>query len=135
MQKSDLRTGMIVENRQGERGMVLLDTEGGGVVTGDNMWFPLEYLTENLEGDPDSQPLVFDRFFGVQNDIDIVGVYQPQSHMEYYRLDGKPIWQRETRYITPFHAIRVLEEHFKGPVIVHDGDETILAFMENLEEG
>ena len=41
MKKSDLRTGMIVELINGDRGRVLLETKNGDIISGKDVWFPI----------------------------------------------------------------------------------------------
>lgn len=53
MKKSDLKTGMVVEIEDGEKGKVLLNTERGDIVgavnNGDKeTWFPLNRFNEDL---------------------------------------------------------------------------------------
>lgn len=51
--KSDLRSGMVVENRQGQRSLVLLNAPEGDMLVGDDnnefkTWMPLSSLTNDL---------------------------------------------------------------------------------------
>jgi len=48
MKKSELKTGMIVEFKDGRSGMVLLGTHKGDVLSGDLAYFPLSDHEENL---------------------------------------------------------------------------------------
>ena len=41
MKKSDLRTGMIVELINGDRGRVLLETKNGNIISGKDIWFSI----------------------------------------------------------------------------------------------
>jgi len=82
--KSDLETGMVVENRNGNKALVLLDTQNGDILSGTNLWGSLENYNKNLE-DKDGD-----------TDYDIVKIYQPQHNRSYYHLqDLDIIWERE----------------------------------------
>ena len=51
MKKSDLKTGMLVETREGELGLVMLNTEEGDSIVSDGSsgyWSPLDCYLENL---------------------------------------------------------------------------------------
>jgi len=53
MKKSDLKTGMLVEDSKGQFGLVLIGTSGGDVIVGDGKcetrtWFPLKELNDDL---------------------------------------------------------------------------------------
>lgn len=52
MKKSDLRSGMIVEDAEGNQGIVLLNSPNGDIVGGmgggEGIWFPLAAIDENF---------------------------------------------------------------------------------------
>lgn len=89
--KSDLRTGMLVENRYGDKGMVLLNTAHGDVISGDGKsaraWFHLSKLDSDLK-------------YPGMLDGDIIRVYDNAEHFEIrdrISFDKKTqlIWERE----------------------------------------
>jgi hypothetical protein len=58
MNKSNLRTGMVIEDYKGARGVVLLGTVNGDIIGGsqpisedEHTWFPLSTIDENLEAE------------------------------------------------------------------------------------
>lgn len=79
-----LKTGMVVENRVGERGIILLNTPDGDVIggVGDNkLWGPLDNFNEDLTSS-----------FGLS---DIVKVYKPNSNMNMVSgTNSELLWSR-----------------------------------------
>ena len=81
--KSDLKTGMIVEQRDGIKATVLLGTANGDIIAG-GTWYPIKQnLKEDLKG-----------VYGHQ--YDIVKVYQPNSNMSYLNVKHihTLVWER-----------------------------------------
>lgn len=83
--KQDLKTGMVVELRNGKCAMVLLGTENGDIISG-TTWFPIDGFGEKLTR-------------GV--DYDVIKIYQPTSNRDFL-YDGKIhideanlIWERK----------------------------------------
>lgn len=87
MKKSDLKTGMWVICKNGNRGMVLLNTKDGDIVSGDTNWFPLDSYNNELKY-PNSD---FSEF-------DIVKIVQPSANTYYYNIDRdfklQTLWER-----------------------------------------
>lgn len=83
MKRSELKTGMIIEDSNGQKGMVLLNTANGDIVSGET-WCPLDSLCKDL----------------TQINYDghtINAVYQPDSNMSYgYENWGRGalLWRR-----------------------------------------
>lgn len=71
MRKSDLKTGMWVENRLGKKALVLLNTKNGDIVSGPEIWGRLDNYSEDLVTSHD-------------RDGDIMKVYQPIYVSGYY---------------------------------------------------
>lgn len=85
--KSDLKTGMVIEQRNGDKAMVLLGTANGDIVSGQT-WYSLTSLKEDLTNQYS------------RGCYDIVKVYQPRSNLDYLGLDSiwdqyNVIWERE----------------------------------------
>lgn len=72
--KRDLKTGMIVETRDGYKAMVLLGTNNGDIISGE-VWFPLECYNEDLTSN-------------VLKTRDIMKVYQPKTNKQYLNKDA-----------------------------------------------
>lgn len=73
MKKSELKTGMLVQTRKGEFGLVLLNTSMGDIIGGDGQedktWSRLNAYDDNLN-------------YTADNDFDIVKVYS-LNHTKY----------------------------------------------------
>jgi hypothetical protein len=90
MRKNDLKTGMVIETRDGCRGIVLLGTKDGDVIGGcgenweEGYWKPMSDLREDLKG-------------SVEGDSDIMKIYVPNSNRNYGSLKEmglNKIWGR-----------------------------------------
>ena len=110
MKKSDLKNGMIVKLRNGERYM-LIDFKG-------EMWFigqkeigSIREYGENLKNQ--------------QEEFDIMEVYdqEPRPLRDITNVVGRVIWRRgkETKEITAAEAFRVLREHYGQDVKIMEG--------------
>jgi hypothetical protein len=90
MKRSDLRSGMVVVTRDGDKGIVLLGTSKGNIIGGvgnstSGLWKPLDGLNDDLEG-----------MTSTTGD-DIIAVYDGTSNMHYgsTNLDNlRLIWER-----------------------------------------
>lgn len=117
MKNEDLKTGMILECRNGDLVMVLKDTANGDIVSGDN-W----------------QPIPINR--NIIKDLNVTKIYQPQNNKSYLATDSgfeqrnistKPtflglkdyevIWSEDTKEMTVSqiekelgYPIRIIEE-------------------------
>jgi hypothetical protein len=91
MKKEDLRSGMIVQTRQGGFGMILLNTTNGDIIGGgthtfnhnERLWKPLENLSDDLTS----------REYG----NDIVKIYNANANYIFGTFDTKLltcIWER-----------------------------------------
>ena len=74
MQKQDLKSGMIVETRSGERGLIVLDNCCGqdAVIFNENNWTGLNRYNDDLiwhGDDPDRSP--------VAKSVDIMKIFKP----------------------------------------------------------
>jgi hypothetical protein len=84
--KSDLKTGMILECRNGEITTVLLGTENGDIVAGDT-WGSIDSIDEDFKN-------IYDESY------DVVKIYQPVANIYYLKtewLDSKDyrlLWER-----------------------------------------
>lgn len=86
MKKSDLRTGMWIEKRDGNKAIILLNTKNGNIYSGENTWGEISNYNEDLKNS-----------FSATHDI--LKVYQPTSNYAYWNFDKdklKLIWERET---------------------------------------
>lgn len=108
MKNEDLKTGMILECRNGDLAMVLKDTANGDIVSGDT-W----------------QPISTDR--NIIEDLSIVKIYQPKNNQAYLgkssgferrKISTKPnvfglrdyevIWSKDTKEMTVSQIEEVL---------------------------
>lgn len=88
--KSDLKTGMILEFKRGEKATVLLGTENGDIFAGET-WGPINGLTDDL--------------MDIENEErgKVAKVYQPVANCYYINTkyiggdtrDYKLLWERE----------------------------------------
>ena len=87
MKKSDLKTGMWVVSKNGAKGIIMLDTNDGDIISGDTLWCNLKSYNDDLRT--------------YLSDFDIVKVLQPKCPQDYFNLNiyqedtYKVIWQRE----------------------------------------
>jgi hypothetical protein len=89
MKKSDLKSGMIIERKDGEKGIVLLNTSNGDIIGGagggkNKTWCGLYNYREDLT-------------YGGLEDTTIVKVYDADSNMNFgsfNEYDLKLIWTR-----------------------------------------
>lgn len=90
MKKSDLKTGMWVVCKDGDRGMVLLNTENGDIISGDTNWGPLSSYDDDLKYKNSTLPFL---------NADIVKVIQPSANKYYYHINNdansEVIWERK----------------------------------------
>lgn len=86
--KSDLKTGMWIELRDGDKGMVLLNTNSGDIFSGHDLWGSLSEYKDDLTSKHSKQ-------------FDVVRIYQPSANRYYYNIEIgiglKTIWQREEK--------------------------------------
>jgi len=85
--KSDLRSGMIVENEKGEKGIVFLNTSETDVIGGcggvvNRMWCPLASVNDDLS-------------LHYRDNARIVKVYEPTGNIDIGGFVGRLIWERE----------------------------------------
>jgi len=94
MKKSDLKTGMLIETRDGSLGLVMLNTETGDAIVSDGSsgyWSPLYCYRKNLTFES-SNP------YKLLHESDIVKVYGFRSNMMGAKIsvDGRNLlWERE----------------------------------------
>jgi len=90
MKKSDLKTGMLVEKRNGTKSLVLKDTEKGDILISKDGWCELDDYDENLK-------------FGLQSfsHMDIMKVYeldlQYKAATRYWDEYDKVLWERKEK--------------------------------------
>ncbi len=102
MKKSDLRTGMQVEDRDGKRSVILLGTKHGDVrvEVGGSSWGELSMLNENLT-------------HTVNKSLDVLKVYE-NSHPDQYLIkefgDCHLIWEREEEEIPSLTMKEAIEK-------------------------
>jgi hypothetical protein len=97
MKKSDLKTGMIIENGNGSLGKVMLGTAHGDVIAGNrekgikNTWFPMHEIKNDLS----SSPIREDTYT-------IVRVWEMDSNRDGASLiqKGKLLWDRSPIELT-----------------------------------
>lgn len=98
MKKSDLKTGMIVELRDGQKGMILESVgEFGTLIQGRNGWASLSRYNNDLTVRYPS------------NSLDIIRVYRPNriSQIVQARWEAQElIWEREEPRSTPIKERR-----------------------------
>jgi hypothetical protein len=73
--KADLKTGMIVEFKSGEKAIVLLGTDNGDIVCGDT-WFPLSDYSDDV-------------LFGSDRTVSISKVFRPTANKYFSLLEFK----------------------------------------------
>jgi hypothetical protein len=94
MKKCDLRSGMIVVNRSGKKGIVLLGTSRGNVIGGFGhsvscdltTWHPLDTFNDDLTPNK-----------SLSDSSDIMRVYNPTSNKHFGSSlieDAELIWER-----------------------------------------
>jgi len=71
---------VICEN--GEKGMILLDTNNGDIISGDKLWCPLSNYDEKLK-----QTMPYEGF-------DIVKIIQPTHNKDYYNINDEYVSYR-----------------------------------------
>ena len=88
MKKSDLKTGMTVETKDGKRGKVMLGTKNGDIIAGGDSndkqtWKPLDCIHEDLTSN-------------WSIDVDIVKVYDFGGNYNAASTSkvGKLLWER-----------------------------------------
>lgn len=84
MTKKELKTGMVVEYRNGGKRMVLVDTPVGDVLMGNIVWKNFDNYRDDL-------------CHNLHKQLDIVAVYEPHHKREMnllYWNDQKCIWRR-----------------------------------------
>lgn len=109
MTKQDLKTGMIIEQRCGNIGKVLLNTERGDLIGADgnsrSAYSQLDNYEDNLTWNTAS------------SDFDIVKVYSMSIHnldAGAINDDGKLLWERnETKEYTVKELIKLVGHEFK----------------------
>ena len=87
MKKSDLKTGMVVELRNGTKSMVLLDTPCGDVFVNDGDWCNADSCNSGLKCFPSRC-----------RELDVIRVYSAESayQMKFGRWgEMKMIWERK----------------------------------------
>lgn len=106
--KDMLKTGMWIETRNGEKGIVLLNTVDGDLVSGET-WFPLDSVNHNLKRKDNSD-----------SPYDIVKIYSPNCNHNYYNFNpsiNELLWQRpEPKHYTISEAEAKLSEIDGQPV-------------------
>ena len=110
MKKGDLKTGMWVENREGNLYLVLLGTHEGDKIVRNGVEDALSYFNNDLTAMSDK-------------DLDIVRVYQPEI-TNALSLDGdaKFLWQRpEPKTLTFAEAEKILADHLGQNVVIKAG--------------
>jgi hypothetical protein len=87
MKKSDLKTGMWVIVKHGGKGMVLLGTNNGDIISGDTRWGSLDEYDDNLIRTNQN------------HNYDIVKIIQPTTNFDYYNINKDTkhivIWDKE----------------------------------------
>jgi hypothetical protein len=111
MKKSDLKTGMWVELRNGRKGMVLLNTNDGDIVSSTETWFP---ISDHWKED-------FSSSISRNYDTEIVKIYQPRNNMGYFNhkvAEMTLVWERELEPIemTLEEACKKLRDTMGKPV-------------------
>ena len=117
MKKEDLKTGMLVEQRDGKKGIVLLKTSKGDIVGGDcgrelKIWYPFSQIKDDLTDIGDEK-------------FDIVKVYDLKHNSNALSPnieDKNLLWERQE---VPEY-VEVVEEGFvdkKGEVYKVEGSD------------
>ena len=90
MKKSDLKTGMIVEKRSGEKGLIILNNtyDEDAIIFNENSWTPLGRYSSGLI------------WFGNMREFDIIKVYITDLPTGFLSRKNKfgpfdPIWERK----------------------------------------
>lgn len=122
MKKSELRTGMWVICKNRNRGMVLLNTKDGDIISGDTNWCSLNRYDENLNHLNRGYPL-----------FNIVKVIQPSAHYYYYYNINKDdkyevIWDKEKEY----EPVNIIINATVNPKSITDVENVIKELQEKL---
>lgn len=113
--KKDLKTGMIVVFSDGGKGMVLLDTDRGNIVSGDK-YFHLDGLSSDLK-------------YCQILEYEIIEVWQPRYNYYYLNEWSKP-------NLSEFNYEKIWERHVESPEQVKKRElvEKYEAVKKELEE-
>lgn len=122
MKKSDLKTGMVVELRNGKKGMVLLDTKDGDIISGEYYGRLLSYFREDLTSD-------------ISIDYDIIKIYQPEAisyYLYYYNnhihfSNRNCIWERKEQHSYDLNELKPLIKYLNED----DKNNTVLLITKN----
>jgi len=102
MKRSELKSGMLIQNLDGKIGMVLLGTSHGDIIAGQNgskgeTWFPLANIANNLSKE------------NIKNSYRIVKVWDIDSNMcaASFKTSNRPvIWEMNSVQLNDkYHAI------------------------------
>jgi len=112
MTKSELKTGMVVECRIGDKCMVLLDTPKGDILLQEDVWLCMGNYKDDMRNT-------------IDGDFDIIAVYEPQRYVcEMLRRnwnDQKCIWRRsEVKEVKEVKEVTLSEIAEKFGVDVED---------------
>ena len=118
MKLSDLKTGMIVETRDGETGLIVKDNCYGedAVIFSNDSWTPLIGFNKDLSWSsvsffPDS-----DSYSDFYKSLDIVKVFQPSLPTGFLSKDSKgnnemvPLWKREEEKEVKQYTMKQLQK-------------------------
>ena len=100
MTKSELKTGMVVELVNGERGMVLLGTDNGDIVSVGDTWFQMSDLSADMK-----------RTAGAC--YNVARVLQPDANIDYCveRWKRAPvIWERKSNVVVEIRGKKYSED-------------------------
>lgn len=110
MEKSDLKTGYVIETRAKQRGVVMLGTTNGDIIAGnreetdfEKIWYPLDSYEDDLT-------------HGSNEDYDIVKVYEFSSNQTGASIKdvGSLIWERkEVKEYTMEELQKLVGHEFK----------------------
>ena len=101
MKKSDLKTGMVIERADGQRGLVVLNNCYGedGIIYANDNWSGLDAYDEDLTWN----------FVGPDSQLDVVKVYKPSTPNNFLNFktlsdhllgEMECIWEREKNSTT-----------------------------------
>ncbi len=109
MTRGELMTGMVVETRDGQRGLVLRDTPKGDIISGE-VWMPIGAYTQNL---------LYDGVYGDNDEADIMKVYLPKNNKDFQKLQitsDDLLWERDEEDADIEGIFQVLEQMFGGRI-------------------
>jgi len=124
MNKSDLKTGMVVELKDGSK-LTVMEVDEEKIIFDNEDSFNLKHWSDDLT-----------YRFNDSSYVSIVKVYKPQNMnglpMNYeYILESELIWERET--VTKYSLIEIMQRYDgKGKIMIKREEEKVFETLDNV---